>query len=84
MGPERLAMSRAMADSLQVSVVGQDNEPAGELELPELLFGGPVKKHLLHEAGPGEDGAGQQELEAELREHAERVARRKPGHPGGV
>jgi large subunit ribosomal protein L4 len=38
-----------VADQLQVPVLSQRNETVGELPLPSELFGGPVRRHLLHE-----------------------------------
>ncbi len=38
-----------MAEPLKVRVVSQQNESLGEIELPQEVFGGPVRRHLLHE-----------------------------------
>lgn len=39
-----------MADSMTHPVVSRSNEVVGELSLPEVVFGGPVRRHLLYEA----------------------------------
>jgi len=38
-----------VAEPLKVRVVSQQNESLGEIELPQEVFGGPVRRHLLHE-----------------------------------
>src|SRR3972149_4107393 len=38
-----------MAEPRTVPVVTQAKVPVGELTLPESLFGGPVRRHLLYE-----------------------------------
>jgi large subunit ribosomal protein L4 len=38
-----------MADPVTVQVVNQAKEPAGEMALPEGVFDGPVRRHLLYE-----------------------------------
>ena len=35
---------------MKVPVLTQGKEPSGEIELPDAVFGGPVRKHLLYEA----------------------------------
>lgn len=37
-----------MAETKTISVLTQGKEPSGEMELSDELFGGPVRKHLLH------------------------------------
>ena len=38
-----------MAEPISIQVVSQQREPMGELALPEKLFSGPVRSHLLYE-----------------------------------
>lgn len=38
-----------MAESRTVPVISQRNEAVGEVTLPTVLFGGPVRRHLLYE-----------------------------------
>ena len=38
-----------MTEPVSVPVVSQRNEPVGELTLPAVVFGGPVRRHLLYE-----------------------------------
>lgn len=37
-----------MAEAKTIAVLTQGREPSGEMELPAALFGGPVRRHLLH------------------------------------
>jgi len=37
-----------MAEAKTIAVLTQSREPSGEMELPAGLFGGPVRRHLLH------------------------------------
>jgi large subunit ribosomal protein L4 len=39
-----------MSDARTIPVLTQGKEPSGEMELPADLFGGPVRRHLLHAA----------------------------------
>ncbi len=38
-----------MSDSTNIEVVSQGNQSVGQLALPAVVFGAPVRKHLLHE-----------------------------------